>query len=368
MDFAKEYHKILAFRRFKKSVIDYFIQFLLGRIRANHKQPRKTTHSTNRWTEHIFTKWWFYTVLHDGVEAFLPTSTLLVQVKDIDYHLRSYDIVPTEVDMGYDHAYVAQLCETYRNASSNGRVLPVRATLNRGKIQVWSDREAPLETVDISPVQEEKLRSRFLRPINELPSYAAIEALRLTALGAISEHLSIPPVLLGALEIDTECFGTPLNTSLNRFCSPFYDIEQAFGSLGNFMDFRFESGKHYTFNPPYDLDLMTETTQHLIQLLATIPDVTVLVLLPVWDPETQQRMGAKNYSEPFPAFDLIRNSGYARQAVAVKKDEFPYYSYFRNEFVPAANTHIMLMTNREELPTGWSIERIDQLWPTLRRG
>lgn len=373
LDLTTEYTKILAFRRFKRSVIDHFVSFIETRLRFHKKQLRQANqrqcqqHTTQRFIDTIFTKWWFYTALHNGIDRFLPKDTLHVQTSDIAYHIRSYGVKPVKDDIEYGADTIRSLCDRYRQEALDDKypTAKVGSSLDKGQIRIVALDEPCkiLETLQVSPIQETHLRRRFKGSAEHFTDYVAVETLRLTALGAISEHLSMPPILLERLGIDVECFGTPLNTSLDNFCGPFPDIETLFGSCGNFMEFQFESGKRYTFNPPYDPDLMTETTRKMLTMLRETPNVCVFALFPIWDPETQRRMGLKDYGEPFPAFDLIKQSGFVHHAVAVKKEEFPYYNYFTDRYVTAANTHIILLSNTETLPEGWTMEQIERDWP-----
>ncbi|CAN0418758.1 unnamed protein product, partial [Discosporangium mesarthrocarpum] len=41
------------------------------------------------------------------------------------------------------------------------------------------------------------------------------------------------------LEVECECFASPLNCTLERFCSVAYDTDQFFGSEGNFFHSEF---------------------------------------------------------------------------------------------------------------------------------
>lgn len=65
--------------------------------------------------------------------------------------------------------------------------------------------------------------------------------------------------------MDCECFASPLNSCLVKYCSPFQDTDQWFGSLGSFFDYHPEQGS-FEVNPPFSI-LSTEVEDHLLVLL-----------------------------------------------------------------------------------------------------
>jgi hypothetical protein len=68
------------------------------------------------------------------------------------------------------------------------------------------------------------------------------------------------------LNIKTELFGSPLNTSNMRFGSFFYDIDKYFGSLGNFFDIDTTKG-YYELNPVFDICLIDKVFNKLVDSL-----------------------------------------------------------------------------------------------------
>lgn len=57
---------------------------------------------------------------------------------------------------------------------------------------------------------------------------------------------------------DFECFASMFDHTYSRYCSLFYDIEQHFGSEGNFMALKMKRG-YYLAVPPYENDILSLT-------------------------------------------------------------------------------------------------------------
>lgn len=165
-----------------------------------------------------------------------------------------------------------------------------------------------------------------------------------SSISSINNHLSIPPRLLGMFKIDVELFGSPLNTTLDKFCSPFWDIEKNFGSQGSFFEFKLSSGCNYTFNPPYVDMLMFEASKRLEDQLKTIKDYFVMGVLPAW--ETKFR--GLEVLQRIPTF-----KGYEK----LDDKQYPYYDYYSGTYVPASETFLIIITDREQAPTLEDIKR-----------
>eukprot|EP00201_Polytomella_parva_P024454 CAMPEP_0175040814 /NCGR_PEP_ID=MMETSP0052_2-20121109/1501_1 /TAXON_ID=51329 ORGANISM="Polytomella parva, Strain SAG 63-3" /NCGR_SAMPLE_ID=MMETSP0052_2 /ASSEMBLY_ACC=CAM_ASM_000194 /LENGTH=693 /DNA_ID=CAMNT_0016303125 /DNA_START=147 /DNA_END=2229 /DNA_ORIENTATION=+ len=60
-----------------------------------------------------------------------------------------------------------------------------------------------------------------------------------------------PPVyeyLRHTFQIQVECFASPLNCTLPKFCSAFFDTDEPFGSQGNFFSRRFDFGNYWVYD------------------------------------------------------------------------------------------------------------------------
>ena len=96
--------------------------------------------------------------------------------------------------------------------------------------------------------------------------------------------LSIPPSLYHfynqSLPKVVESFASPVNHTLDRFCSIFYD-DMAFGAIGPFTEklIRSNKGSSFIANPPYD----TTTMNYVSHVIADNPANNYVVCLPCKD-------------------------------------------------------------------------------------
>lgn len=67
-------------------------------------------------------------------------------------------------------------------------------------------------------------------------------------------------------DVDTECFASPFNCRLARFCSAFPEVDTAFGSLGSFFDYCPTSGS-FEVNPPFIEEVIVKAHAHMERLL-----------------------------------------------------------------------------------------------------
>jgi hypothetical protein len=312
------------------------------------------------------------------MNEFTPV-TLDVQTNDLVYFFKqnaiNVDISAVEQitdtitgeDLLYNTNTLTDMLDTYRRESTarvrdfNGLRPLIRVTTSRIEVVPVIGQNTLEKPTIMSRVQYDGMVRRFQGGEN-MDAYIATEILRITSLGSQMEHLSIPPPLLDALNVSVELFGTPLNTTLPRFCSPFPDVERFFGSLGNFLQYTWEADHRYTFNPPYDEQLMETAAERLVQMMKNTPNILVLSLLPVWDPKTQREMGFQEFNTPFRAYDILMESGFIIQQQVLPKDEYPYYNYFTDSYVPASNTHILVMSNTGIIPDEWRLEAVLELW------
>lgn len=154
-----------------------------------------------------------------------------------------------------------------------------------------------------------------------------------------------------------ETFAGSLNSSLNNYCSLFYDIEQKFGSKGSFflLDINTCEYKIIVANPPYFAEIIHKMFDKLLNYLKTCEDSTVFIVVPDWrskteydrDLDTQINIGLrerKRYDEEYPGYTTIRNSEYFKYLFAI--GNLSYYNFFtdthRNINVP---TLIIALSN-----------------------
>ena len=87
--------------------------------------------------------------------------------------------------------------------------------------------------------------------------------------------------------------------------------------------------------------------------------MTVVAILPVWDPETQKQIGAPDSKTPLDGFTKLINSGFIRER-HVLVGQIRFYNYLTQTFVPTTNIHICILSSDEpEI----SIKQVLAYWP-----
>jgi hypothetical protein len=157
-------------------------------------------------------------------------------------------------------------------------------------------------------------------------------------------HLSIPPIFEGV-----EMFGTPLNTHNKQFCSPF-EIDKKFGSLGSVWNYKFHKDGIYLCNPPYDATLIEKLANKLNKDLdETKFSVVVLIVIPVWDTKTQQKLKIKDSGLDFAGYEIMMASKYYKNSAILNQNDYKYWSYYEEKKIPAVWTHYILLTKNKNI-------------------
>ena len=104
---------------------------------------------------------------------------------------------------------------------------------------------------------------RFLRSLLAM-------LLRYQALDGGGFQCAVPPPVFGCLKqlwgVSCEGFASPLNCSLDSYCSAFPDVDEAFGSSGSFFGAELLRGS-YQLNPPFSAELYDALVQRCQRLL-----------------------------------------------------------------------------------------------------
>ena len=158
-------------------------------------------------------------------------------------------------------------------------------------------------------------------------------------LGGLNNSLSTPPAVL-SLFPSHELFGTPFNTCSPTYCSPF-DDEKIFGSSGSFFQFNdFKDDIVYFANPPFDDTFCSTMADRLLDLLSK-QLFSLVVIIPVWDKDQQDKHNLKNFGLSFKAYNSLVNSPYFIQEEFLPKNKYPFFNYFYERFVFISNTHMI---------------------------
>jgi len=166
--------------------------------------------------------------------------------------------------------------------------------------------------------------------------------IRYNTLSSGNNQASILPsfkkIMKNVLNIKVELFGSPLNTSSSMFGSLFYDIDNVFGSIGNYFNSNLLKG-YYEINPIFDTCLINKIIIKCLNELniATINKNPLLFLLIL--PISYNKYNSKlNMLNKFKKFEII-----------IEKKLFPYIRYDRKflktKVSPIVDTHILIYHN-----------------------
>jgi hypothetical protein len=182
---------------------------------------------------------------------------------------------------------------------------------------------------------------------------------RYQLLSSNNNQLAVLPKIYKQMEKDfdlsVECFASSINTTSKYYCSLYQDIEQYFGSIGNFFNLIPIKGT-FSFNPPYQYDIITNGVNKIFDHLKnTTEKLTFIITIPIWDNVGKEYMSKYmvennnniiNYID-FDIMNKIRESEYFRGLRMISKDDFTYMDHnfylFKNKTIQ--NTYVIIMSN-----------------------
>ena len=159
--------------------------------------------------------------------------------------------------------------------------------------------------------------------------------------------------------LNFECFASAINYTFTHYCSVYQDVEQYFGSVGNFYNLIPKKGT-FGINPPYQKDIihtsLTKVINFLIEAKQTKNDLTFIITIPIWDLE-----GKKNFTNNLPNqnidygdFEIIktvRESEFHKITRMVAKENFTYidHNFKLSKNKTIQNTYIIILSTNEKI-------------------
>jgi len=151
--------------------------------------------------------------------------------------------------------------------------------------------------------------------------------------------------------VNFELYGSAINVLNDYYCSLFYDIEQFFGSRGNFFDIKLTHGIYWC-NPPYINDIMTRTAEKLIYFLEKNKNLAFIITIPLWDKNTQEKKinnitmdynknESRDLFKDYPIYYILKP--YIKIELIIPKNTIPYFNYRLNKPVYAVDTYMLLV-------------------------
>ena len=205
-----------------------------------------------------------------------------------------------------------------------------------------------------------KLINKYTGPSEKIDIYIWCLLFRYQLLGSNNHQLAILPNILENMKIDYdlnfECFASAINATFDNYCSIYYDIEQYFGSVGNFFNIIPINGT-YSFNPPFQKEIIHNGVIKLLQYLSNDnTKLTFILTIPIWDLEGKEIM-RKLYNNniekqnidygDFDIINIIKSSLFLKFLKMIPKHNFTYidhnFELLKNKTIQ--NTYVIILSN-----------------------
>lgn len=153
--------------------------------------------------------------------------------------------------------------------------------------------------------------------------------------------------------IKVELFASPINHTVERFCSLYPDTDRVFGSYGSVFDFlqsdKFTEGL-YVANPPYHPKTMVMFIKLLLEKMKTVKS-SVLITCPVWDYDGFCKLGIPDlcfYKHmKYEMFEMAKSSEYYRFHVIHGRDNHTYLNHRKQNKVAVVGTYTIFLSSKE---------------------
>lgn len=215
-----------------------------------------------------------------------------------------------------------------------------------------------LDTIIITKSKYNNLKCKFTGKKNEFNKYLFVIILRYQLLGSNNNQLAILPNIISKMKkdfnVNFELFGSTINSTLNNYCSLYYDIEKYFGSCGSFFNLIPLKGLYFC-NPPFQKNLIEKCIYRLIEFLSLTNELCFFITIPIWDLEGKETMenlnlpnnnNKINYGD-FEIINFIKKSQYFKGLRMISKNEFTYYDHnfnlYKNKTIQ--NTYVIILSN-----------------------
>ena len=211
-----------------------------------------------------------------------------------------------------------------------------------------------LNHIMISKNKYKFLEKKYWGSKNKFDYYIWAILFRYQTLGSNNHQLAILPKIIKNLKKDfnmnMETFGSAINSSSKYFCSLYPDIENYFGSFGNFFDVKFIEG-FYNFNPPFQEDIIELGVNKIFNLLENSKNnnkkLAFFVTIPVWDTEGKKKLGIKDNFNDFKIIDKIKKSQFLKINLLYEKSKFSYldhnFELIKNSTIQ--NSYVFVLAN-----------------------
>lgn len=317
----RELNKIKALDIFKTALIDHIIKYYI----SHNVTDLHLLNAIKRQMTNNFTNWFFNMNIEGKLLDFIPIDYFSIQ-DNLDYLFKNKNIKKI-YDFDKNKLYF-----DIKSIKNVVNIIKIKVNIkNKVEYELISG-DVCYSLLTISRFQYDHLTDLYNGPSDKFDEYLSIILSRYKFLGGMNNHLSIPPEIYSYLGINFELFGTPFNTTRYQYCSPFPDYEKYFGSVGSFFDWKFKDHCIYGANPPFSANLIEKMSIKFLDILETNSDIQIYLTVPQWEID-------------FKGLDIIKKTKYCKYIKSLNCNRYPYYDYFREKYVPAINTYIILLSN-----------------------
>jgi len=152
--------------------------------------------------------------------------------------------------------------------------------------------------------------------------------------------------------IKAEMFASPLNHTLDKFCSLYPDTDMPFGSIGSvfqLLEGQLEEG-FYVANPPYHPRTMDMFVEKVIQKMKQV-NFSVLITCPIWDYEGLCELGLNEFAEKYykdvkyEMFEMAKCSEFYRFHILHPRHLHPYIDHKSQTQVQVVGTYSIFLSS-----------------------
>lgn len=307
---------------------------------------------------------------NDIIKRILIDYCSLYEINDLDKKINniitdlyaSYEILLNKLS---EYKYIDNNIDVYKNEiiydRTNKKVLFYNFHLSNNNNKICNKLINIINNIMIPVEQYNEMKYRYNHEDYLMDKIIWIILFRYQLLSSNNNQLAVIPNIYNKMMSDfglsVECFASAINTSLNHFCSIYYDVEKYFGSIGNFFNIIPKKGV-YSFNPPYQFDVISNGILKIINHMeSTTEKLAFIITIPIWDNEGKQIMFDNNMENnnniikynDFEIMTTIKNSIFFRGLRMISKDDFTYMDHnfylFKNKTIQ--NTYVIIMSNYE---------------------
>jgi|LakMenE18May11ns_1017448.scaffolds.fasta_scaffold9955141_4 hypothetical protein len=188
-----------------------------------------------------------------------------------------------------------------------------------------------------------KTKSDNIPTISKFNELVICLIIRYNTLESYNQQLAVYPQFYKHMKtkynINTELFASSLNFFFPNYCSLYYDLEQHFGSLGNFSEFNITNEDFYVANPPFDESIMTNMSIKILKWLSnSTRGLNFFITIPVWDENSK-------YGR-YEALEILKKSPYITFITKLEKHHSKFFDYYENKYKFPCKMYFILLQNK----------------------